>query len=252
MHNVNVYRLLQADKGSLVLPLCLHAVAAVWSCSCCTETGLDLNLFSRRQWRIPLCRWSLLGLLGKSKIDLWLLTQQHVGPWQRHFTWKRWKLGGHTGFYRCAPHLNPWTSSRRIFNIYHKALLSSAPRWWGRRLKTNVGPRATEELGLELLHWAWTWGWRHPAPASFCHSVNVSFLCDLCPLRRLWDSITPVCVVRMSGPPRVESMCLRLMSRGVTVTWLTVTLTTSTDLHGTGAGALCVMGEECEVPGYKV
>ena len=83
----------------------------------------------------------------------------------------------------------------------------------------------TKDLGLELPLQACTWGWRHPTVASFCHPVTISFLRDLCPLRHLWDSITPACIVGMSGPPCVESVCLRLMGRGLTVTWLTFTLT---------------------------
>ena len=67
-----------------------------------------------------------------------------------------------------------------------------------------------------------------------------------------WDSITSACIVGMSGPPCVESVCLRLMGRGLTVTRLTFTLTLQTDFHSTGMRLLCIMGEEREVPGYRL
>lgn len=96
-------------------------------------------------------------------------------------------------------------------------------------------PDTTKDLGLKNPLWAYTCGWRHPTVASFCHSVTISFLFNLGPFRHLWDS---VCIVGMSGPPCAQSVCLRLMGRGLTMTWLTFTLTTQTDLYGTGVG-LC-------------
>lgn len=56
-------------------------------------------------------------------------------------------------------------------------------------------------LGLEQL-WCSYQGLKAPIKA-FCQPVTISFLCDLCPLRHLWASITFVCIVGMPGPSRV-------------------------------------------------
>lgn len=43
------------------------------------------------------------------------------------------------------------------------------------------------------------------------------------------------------------SVRLRLIGRGLTVTQLTFTLTTQTDLHGAGIRLLCIMEKDSEV-----
>lgn len=114
-------------------------------------------------------------------------------------------------------------SSCQLCNIHYKALLSSPcyEGWvWGRTWAGNLkgfGTRATSsglylKLGASECRKLW-----HPVPISFLWLMSPqASLGTPLPLRVLRDS---------TGPPCVESMCLRLIGRGLTVTWLTFTLT---------------------------
>lgn len=123
--------------------------------------------------------------------------------------------------HRCAPYLNATVLQSSTLKHPSQSLPALAVRWgWG-----QTWARSHWGFAPEIPLWACTSGWRHPTVAGFCHSVTISFLCDLRPLKHLWDSITSACTVWKSGPPCVENVCLRLMGRGLTVTQLIFTLT---------------------------